>query len=61
VLIVAGDQVPVTGVVLVEDVGNAGGVTPLHNGPIGLNVGVTGLGAVKVTVAVGIVKGMTQP
>ncbi len=43
VLIVAGLQVPVIGVALVDEVGNDGAVLPWHNGPIWAKVGVTWL------------------
>jgi len=36
----AGDQVPVIGVALVDDVGNADKVAPEHIGATALNVGV---------------------
>jgi hypothetical protein len=40
VLFKAGAQVPVIGVALVDDVGNADKVAPEHIGATGLNVGV---------------------
>jgi hypothetical protein len=40
VLLIAGLQVPVIGVAFVDDVGNAGILAPLQNGPTGLKVGV---------------------
>jgi len=47
VLITEGDQVPVTGDILLELVGNMPGVLFKQNGPNGLNVGV--IGAVTAT------------
>ena len=41
VLFSAGDQVPVIGIALVEDVGNAANVAPEQIGATALNVGVT--------------------
>ena len=40
VLFNAGDQLPVIGVALVEDVGNGGNTAPEHIGATGLKVGV---------------------
>ena len=49
----AGDQVPVIGVVLVEEVGNAVSVAPEHIGATALKVGVTfGLTTICSVVAV---------
>ena len=49
VLLMAGDQVPVIGGTLVDEVGNPGITAPLQKGPTGLKVGATGSGASRTT------------
>jgi hypothetical protein len=61
VLIAAGDHVPRMEGTLVEESVSEGAVVPWQISGIVLNDGVTGFGAVSVTVAVGMVKGITQP
>ena len=51
--IVAGVQVPFIGVVLFDANGNVGTGEFIHNGPIGLNVGVT-IGKIVILIVVGI-------
>jgi hypothetical protein len=53
-LLYAGAQIPVKGVgMLVDGEGSVTG-SPAHTGPIGLNVGITGLLTVTVTVLVDV-------
>ena len=47
-LLIAGLQVPVIAGVFVEEIGNAGIAAPLQKGPTVVNVGVIGVGAVRV-------------